>query len=425
MSERLALPIATSVRLLVVYQHAPTPGAPGIYRHRRLLTELAGRGWQVDLVCSPINYMHGHAPDEYRGVRWRQEHVDGVTHHWVPATGDVHRTMRRRALNYTTFAASSLARGISLPRPDVIWASSPPLSVATVGRLLARRFRRPWVFEVRDLWPETASAAGLLDEQSRLYRVIDRMARTYAREADAVIAPSPVLARQVIGHGASDVTVVTGAIEDTPADPRLRRQMRDRLGAGDDTCVFAYVGSHGIIYGLDRLLDAAELLVSDPHPANIRIVLAGDGSAREQLEQRLREHPLDFLTMLGPVPRQEVRTILSGADVGLHLLRPAPLFEGALPTKALEYLGSHLPFITTVPGLPQQVAIDSGGSCARSVEDLAGELRRWASMPATERAERGERAFEYGNSHYGLDATVDRLEALLMQTARGADTRRA
>ena len=407
------------VRLLVLYQHAPTPGAPGIYRHRTLLAELVARGWDVDLVSSPINYMEGAAPAAYRGAWFRREDIDGITHHWVRATGNVHANMKRRALNYTTFAMTSLMRAGTLRRPDVIWASSPPLSVASVGRMTARRFRRPWLLEVRDLWPESAAEVGLLDPSSRIYRGIERMAHAYATSAAGVIVPTPVLVDQVKAHGARDVTLITGVIDDQAPDLAVRDRVRAELGIPSDACTFAYVGSHGLIYGLDQLLDAAELLQERSAPTHdIRILCAGDGSARSELEARLARRPIPSVQMLGPVAKPRVRELLAAADVGLHLLRPAPVFEGALPTKALEYLGAHLPFITTVPGLPRQVALESGGGFAGTPAALADEMVRWASMPREERLACGQQAVAYGREHFGTARVVDRLEELLLRTVR-------
>ena len=415
----------SAVRLLCIYQHAPTPGAPGIYRHRTLLAELVRRGWTVDLVSSPINYMHGAAPEGYSGRWYRREVIDGVTHHWVRASEDVHRNMKRRALNYVTFAMTATAFASTLPRPDVIWASSPPLSVASVGRALSRRFRRPWVFEVRDLWPETASSAGLLDENTRLYRLVDRFARTYASKADGVLVPTPGLVDMVKEHGAKDVTLVTGAISDNPTDPEVRRRERELLDVPDGACLFAYMGAHGIINGLDGLLDAIELVAagsgSGSGPDDVRFVLAGDGSAREQLQRRLAERPIPTLRMLGPVPKDRVLEILAASDVALHMLRPDPLFASALPTKVLEYFGAHRAFITTVPGLPERLALESGGGFAPDVDGLAREIVRWSAMSPAERSERGDQAFAYGNERFGLEATVDRLEELLMRTVGRAE----
>lgn len=417
------------MRVLVVYQHAPTPGAPGIYRHRMLLAELVRRGWHVDLVSSPINYMDGTVPGRYAGRRYVREEIDGIVHHWVRATDDVHRSFRRRARNYATFAAAALLRGSRLPRPDVVWASSPPLSVATAGRWIARRHRRPWVLEVRDLWPESAAAVGLLHEDGRAFRLLDRLARAYARDAAAVIVPTPGLVDLVRGHGASDVRLVTGAIEDHPPEPAVRARVREELGIPADACVFAYVGAHGVVNGLDVLLDAAELLATDDPPADdgrapVHVLLAGHGSAAAAIDERLAARPIAGVHRLGAVPRRQARDLLSAADVGLHLLRPDPVFRSALPTKVLEYLGCHLPFITTVPGLPAEVARDTGGDLVPDAGQLAEAMRRWARMATHERRARGDQAFEWGNATYGLQASADALEAALWDAVsrrRGAE----
>ena len=402
------------MRLLVIYQHAPTPGAPGIYRHRMLLAELVRRGWTVDLVSSPINYMDGTVPPAYVGRRYVREQIDGITHHWVRAVDDVHRSFRRRALNYATFAWSAVARGARLPRPDVIWASSPPLSVASAGSLLARRHRRPWVLEVRDLWPESAAAVGLLRRDSRAYRLLDRLARSYARRAAVSVVPTPGLVDLVQEHGATDVRLVTGALEAVPRDTATRTRVRTRLGIAADACVFAYVGAHGVVNGLDVLLDAAERLASDPADgADIHVVMAGSGSASAAIDARLAASPIANVHLLGPVPKVEARELLAAADVGLHVLRPDPVFESALPTKVLEYLGCRLPFITTVPGLPARVAEATGGELARTADALAAAMRRWAARPAAEREAAGDAAYRWGEAHYGLASSVDALEAAL------------
>jgi hypothetical protein len=383
-----------------------------------LLAELVRRGWDVDLVSSPINYMDGTVPGAYAGRRYVREEIDGITHHWVRATDDVHRSFRRRARNYATFAMNATLRGARLPRPDVIWASSPPLSVASAGRWLARRHRRPWVLEVRDLWPESAAAVGLLREDSRAYRILDRLARAYASHATAAIVPTPGLVDLVRGHGATDVTLVTGAIEDHPPDLAVRTRIRAEHGIPDDACVFAYVGAHGVVNGLDVLLDAARIITSDYASPPVHVLMAGAGSAYARIRDDLAGRPIDGVHLLGPLPKQDARDLLAAADVGLHLLRPDPVFESALPTKVLEYLGCHLPFITTVPGLPAQVAAESGGDLARTADELATTMATWARRTPAERGAIGEAAFAWGDARYGLTASVDTLEQVLRRAAK-------
>jgi hypothetical protein len=113
-----------------------------------------------------------------------------------------------------------------------------------------------------------------------------------------------------------------------------------------------------------------------------------------------------------------VKELLAGADVVLHLLRDAPVFHAAMPNKVIDAISAHRPFITTVDGLPRQLAVEGGGGYAGTTEALASEVRRWAGMSASERKARGERSFAFGHRRFGLGPTVDRLESILEPTMR-------
>ena len=346
-------------RLLCVYQHAPTPGAPGIYRHRRYFAELARRGWRIDLVSTPRNYMTGEVPAPYRRRPAMHEVIDAVDHHWVWTPGGIHRSRGRRIANYAEFATAAALRGLTLRRPDVVLVSSPPLPVALVGPFLARRFRCPWVLEVRDIWPESAVSVGWLRRDGLAYSALEHLAHAVTRNADAVLVPTPGLEPFVRAHGAHDVVTLTGAVMPRPPDAARRASARKRLAVRDDDCVFLYLGAIGVANGLDVLIDAARLV---PPTVRARIVIAGDGSARQAIEASIAPDELERVTLLPPTGRDEVDDLLAAADVGLHLLRPDPVFESALPSKVLDYLGAHLPFVTTTEGLPSRIATESGGS---------------------------------------------------------------
>ena len=145
----------------------------------------------------------------------------------------------------------------------------------------------------------------------------------------------------------------------------------------------------------------------------MRILVVGDGSARHALETAIAERAPGRITLLPAVSRDEAEDLLAAADVGLHLLRPDPVFGSALPTKVLDYLGARLPFLTTVPGLPAEVAAASGGAAAHTAEDLARELATWAAAGPEVRRARGEQALRYGLQQFGLAAGTDRLTELL------------
>ncbi len=399
-------------RLLCIYQHAPTPAAPGFYRHRYYFGELARRGWDVDLVSCPVDYLTGTRPPAYAHRLYVQETIDGIRHHWMWGASKIHRSRIDRVLNYVSFAATAGARAVTLPRPDVVWASSPPLPLGAVGALAAKRHRRPWLFEIRDLWPESAAAVGWLDPDGRAYRVLERAAHGYASGAASVIVPTPGLEAVAYEHGARHVDVLPGIVLDTAQDASVRDRVRAELDVGD-ACLFAYVGALGVANGLDALLDAAKNLKAEPA---ISFLVVGDGSDRARIESRLVAEAIANVRLLDPVPKDRVKEILAAADVVLHLLRNEPVFRSALPNKVLDAFGAHRPLITTVDGLPRELALASGGGYAPTTEELQRELRRWAAMSPEERAERGETSFEYGQERFGLGPSVDKLEEILRRT---------
>jgi glycosyltransferase involved in cell wall biosynthesis len=367
--------------------------------------------------------MTGTVPDGYRRRALHRETIDGIEHHWVWTPGGIHRSRLARVANYAAFATAAAARASALPRPDVVLVSSPPLPVAALGPLLALRFSCPWVLEVRDVWPESAVSVGWLRRESVAYDLLERLARATTSRAARVVVPTPGLEPFVRAHGAGRVVTLTGAVIARPEEPERRIALRERLGIADDECVFLYLGAIGVANGLELLVEAAGRLNRD---TRLRILVAGDGSARRAVDAAVSAGPLDRVTLLPAVSRNEAEDLLAAADVGLHLLRPDPVFGSALPTKVLDYLGSRLPFVTTVPGLPAEVALASGGAAVSSADELAHELEWWAHAGPETRRARGEQALAYGLRRFGLDEGADRLEELLAEVmAEGTAPRTA
>ena len=259
-------------------------------------------------------------------------------------------------------------------------------------------------------------SVGWLSSEGRAYRFLSRFARSVTRRAPLVIVPTPGLEPLVRSHGARDVQILPGIVGGREPDPERGRRTRARLGIGDDQCVFLYLGAIGVANGLDLLLEAVESL---PEDVPARVVVAGDGSARHSFEEAVEARGLDRITLLPPVDQEGVGDLLAAADVGLHLLRPDPVFGSALPTKALEYLGAGVPFVTTVPGLPSEVAVASGGAAVSSAAELTGEFVSWSAATSDERRTRGRQALRYGLDNFGLEANVSRLEGLLEKILDG------
>jgi glycosyltransferase involved in cell wall biosynthesis len=360
--------------------------------------------------------MTGDVPASYRKRPLCTETIEGIEHHWVWTPGGIHRSRASRVANYAGFAAAAALRSLALPRPDVVLVSSPPLPVAGLGPLLARRFRCPWLLEIRDVWPESAASVGWLRSDGAAYRLLSRFARAVTAQAPVVIIPTPGLEPHVRKHGATTIRTLPGIVEARPRDRERRWRTRERLGIGEHECVFLYLGAIGVANGLDLLVAAVDSL---PAQVAARVVVAGDGSARQSFAEAVAARNLERITLLPPVSQDEVADLLAAADVGLHLLRPDPVFSSALPTKALEYLGAALPFVTTVPGLPSEVAVAAGGAAVSSAAGLARELAQWTEMGPEQWQARGEEALRYGLERFGLERSVASFEMLLEEVCAG------
>jgi glycosyltransferase involved in cell wall biosynthesis len=220
---------------------------------------------------------------------------------------------------------------------------------------------------------------GWLREETLLYRALDRLARGYARRAGAALVPTPGLADPVRGHGAATVTVVPGAVFDAARGDEVRARARAELGVQEETCLFVYIGALGVANGLQALLDAAVEVGDDARTA---FVVIGDGSDRARLEQEVHRRRITSVRILPPIAKERVPDVLAAGDVCLHLLRPDPLFAGALPSKVLEYLGAHRPGCPRAPGARERRRLRPVGRAAgRGAAHVGGDGRGRAAAP--------------------------------------------
>jgi len=313
-----------------------------------------------------------------------REQVDGidVVRTWLyPAPN---RRPIERIVNYSSFCLSASLRGLWLERPDVVIATSPQLLVGLSGWILARRFRRPFVFEVRDLWPDSLPASGVSRVGSTLYRVLDGLAGFLYRSADLIVPVTERFKPSIAGHGGrARLEVIENGV-----DPGLFRPLADaeymkqKIGH-QGRFVASYIGTIGFAHGLETLLQAAAIL-KERRP-QVLFLLVGEGAERQKLEDRARAESLTNVQFVGQRPRTEIPEFIAASDVGLVMLRGASLFETVLPSKMLEYMACACPVILGVNGFARSLLEQSGGGIPIPPEDaqaLADEICHLQENPA-------------------------------------------
>lgn len=259
------------MRVLYVSQYFVRGDQPGGVRHWHHTQALRNRGHDVHIVTSYVQHKERTIPERFRGKKVVRENEDGVTMWFTYSTPGYGRDLRSRLSNYLSFATWSAVAGFRAPRPDVVLASSPSLPSAAATAMVAMVKRVPFVFEVRDLWPESAIAMGLVRPGSAFARVAALLERFCYRRAAHVIALTDGIRDGVIAKGVAPqrVTLVTNGVDRLPAPPS-----RAAVPVPDDAFVAMYVGAHGTYSSLDTVLEAADLLRDR---TDIRFVFVGGG----------------------------------------------------------------------------------------------------------------------------------------------------
>ena len=398
------------MRLGILTQYYPPEmGAPPA-RLSNLAAHFMERGHQVYVLTAMPNYPQGRIYPGYGGLL-RREKLGGasiVRSYIYPASG----LGRRRLLNYFSFVFSSAFLGtFTLPRLDYLITESPPLFLGISGYLLSRLKRARWIFNVSDLWLESAVQLGALNEGRTL-----RMARSLEsfcyRKAWCVSGQSKEILSEISRHH-PEVAVYhlsNGVAADVFRPDIGSDGMRAEL-APEKATIALYAGLHGYAQGLEQVLEAAARLRD---LKSLSIVLLGDGPEKQALVDRARSGGLDKVRFLDPAPREKMPAILASADIALVPLKER-LF-GAVPSKLYEAMGAGLPVVLMTGGEAEDIVIGSGAGVVvppGDVEALASAIRRLANDPEERRA-MGARGREAAVARFDrkaiADAFIDYLE---------------
>jgi glycosyltransferase involved in cell wall biosynthesis len=268
------------------------------------------------------------------------------------------------------------------------------------------------VLEVRDLWPESAVAMGLIGD-GRAARAARRLALHCYRRADRIVALTEGIRDGILAEGVppARVVLITNGVDlDIGAGSRP-------VAFADGAFLAVYVGAHGTYNSLDTVLEAADLLRDE---RGIRLVLVGDGDRKPALQARARELRLSNLSFVDAVPKREVPAWLARADACLLPYQDVPLFAGALPNKTFDYLGAARPLIAAAPeGELTRLVRDAGCGIAIPPEDPAAMAAAIRALAADrgEAVRMGERGAAHALAHYDRAVLAQRFVEVVESVA--------
>jgi colanic acid biosynthesis glycosyl transferase WcaI len=399
------------MKILLISQHFPPETAATGRRAMDLAEELSGFGHRVAVVTgwpnhpasAGINARNNGKPSA-TGSKYRVYRTRVWRTSWA---GPLHRM-----LTYGTFAVTAAWRATCLARwADVVVAIS-PLPTGVVGLLASCVGRRPFIFDLQDIWPESAKVCGLLREGIVL-RGLRQVEEFLYRRCTALTVIAPGFRDYLVRHGVepSRVHVVHNGVDpglfngDGPDD-----EFVSRYGL-EGKFIVLYFGNVGLAQNLETLLRAAEVLQDDDA---FRFVILGDGVDKSRLMKLAASRGLRNCQFVDTQPRERLPGIVAAAHVLVVMLRPAELFEMTIPSKLYECLAAGKPIVCAVAGDAAEIVRNAGAGVTVTPGDVAGVVRAIQTIRADYPmfARETFRAREYVKQHYSKDQIGAQFEEI-------------
>jgi glycosyltransferase involved in cell wall biosynthesis len=405
------------LNILIITQYfPPETGAPQ-NRLLQLAKRLQKQGIKVVVLTAMPNYPQMQVYQGYRGKFYCYEEIEGIPVHrcWI-FTG-TSKAILPRLVNYFSFVLTSILVGLfKIKRQDFVMCESPPLFLGISAWLLSKFKRARMIFNVSDLWPESAEKLGLVT--NRLLLTLSTWLEEFLYSHSVIISgQTQGIVKNISGRFPPKTVywLKNGVDIDELSKTEEEPGWRAKNGFQEDDLLLLYAGILGHAQGLEVILHAAKTLEDRPH---IKFILVGSGPMRDRLIALKTELNLSNVFFLDNRPKREVVPIIRASDAALIPLRKIDLFKGAIPSKIFENLALHKPVLLGVEGEAKELFIEQGkAGWAFEPEnplDLAAQIK-FLDKNRSLLTEAGTRGYDFLCNEFDLDVIAAGFTKLLHQ----------
>jgi glycosyltransferase involved in cell wall biosynthesis len=375
-------------------------------------------GHRVTVITGAPNFPQGKVYPGYANRIRQREEMEGidVVRVWTYITAN--EGFLRRILDYVSYMVSATLAAPFVRKVDIVVGTSPQFFTACAAWAVAAMKRVPFVFELRDMWPESIKAVGAMKDSAAI-RFFERVEMFLYRRAAAIVSVTQSFRRKLIERGVDGgkIHVVTNGVDlsrfsPRPKDPELeaRRGLEGKFVAG-------YIGTHGMAHALETILEAAAEIRRRPDGAGYRFILLGNGARKQELRRRAEEMGLDNVLFIDSVRKEDVPRYWSLLDVSIIHLKKSPVFETVIPSKLFECMGMGIPVLHGVAGESAEIVRAEQVGVVfepENVSELAHALTRLREEPEI-RELLGRKALEAAPK-YDRGRLAGKMLGLLMKT---------
>ncbi|MGE0824679.1 MAG: sugar transferase [Candidatus Binatia bacterium] len=340
------------MRVLLIHQAFVGANEPGGTRHYEFAQYAIRAGHEFSIVASDVSYLTGQAAAQNARLVTEQNNngMRVLRAYTYPA---LHHSFVWRVISFVSFMCTAVWTGLRAGPVDLVMGTSPPIFQAVSAWLVALLRRRPFLLEIRDLWPEFAVEMGVLKNPLLIW-LSRRLESFLYSQATHLLVNSPAYRNYLIVKNvpAEKVSLIANGVdprmfapEATGAEVRARWNLNDAF-------VVTYAGALGVANDLLVLLQAAEQLRQHEH---IRFFLVGDGKERAALEAYARERQLTNVVFTGAQPKSTMPVMLAASDLCVAILQNIPLFRTTYPNKVFDYMAAGRPTVLAIDGVIREV----------------------------------------------------------------------
>lgn len=339
-------------------------------------------GHEVTVITCAPNHPDGVLYPGYRNRIRQWEEVAGIRVLRVITYLSANAGFLKRTLNYLSYMVSATLLSCLVRKVDIVISTSPQFFCGMAGLWTASLKRRPWILEIRDLWPESIIAVGAIRNRP-IISALESIETLLYRRADHIVSVTESFKEHIAARGIAPerISVLTNGADLSQYQPLGRENgIRSELDL-EGKFIASYIGTHGMAHGLDTVLKAADLLREEK---NIIFLLVGGGAERERLLAKREEMGLENVLMLPQQPKERMPHVLAASDACLVLLKKRDLFKTVIPSKIFEAMAMERPIILGVEG--ESKGIIEEGNCGRCIEpenerDLAESVLQLSRDP--------------------------------------------
>ena len=342
------------MRILLIHQYYLEANQGGGSRFNEFTRYWREAGNEVTVVAGSVHYATGERSAGQRGIVRDETTTDGVKVRRCYVSTTYNRSFLGRLWAYFSFMLSGTWAALTAGPHDIVVATSPPLFAGVPGLIAAKVRRRPFIFEVRDLWPESAVDTGVLTNPL-LIRLSFWLEALLYRHASAINALTPAFQRRLIenkGVPADKVWLIpNGADLDLLTPGPKDNTVRRKLGL-EDKYVVSYIGAHGVANHLMQMVETAEFLRDH---TDIAFLLIGDGMEKPMLQEEVARRKLTNIHFVATQPKSAIGAYINASDVCCAVLKDVATFRTVYPNKVFDYMSCARPTIVAIDGVAREL----------------------------------------------------------------------